>query len=41
MDVDHKVRFVGEVLKLRFQSRTRAPFEPPQSAVTVNSCAFG
>ena len=24
-----------------FQSRTRAPFEPPQSAVIVNSRAFG
>ena len=40
-DLDREAGLVGELLQLHFQSRTRAPFEPPQSAVIVSSRAFG
>ena len=42
VNMEHKPCLVSELLQLAtFQSRTRAPFEPPQSAVIVSSCAFG
>ena len=40
-DVDRQSGLVGKRLQLRFHSRTRAPFEPPQSAVIVSSLAAG
>src|SRR5271156_2360048 len=41
MDVDHKLRRIGELLQLDFPQPHRAPFEPPQSAVIVSSLACG
>ena len=42
VDVDRKPGLVGELLQFELpQSRTRAPFEPPQSAVIVSSRACG
>src|SRR5208337_2255935 len=41
VDVDRKPRSAASFCRSIFQSRTRAPFEPPQSAVIVSSRACG
>ena len=41
VDVDHEAALVGELLQFDLPERTRAPFEPPQSAVIVSSRACG
>src|SRR5215471_2289755 len=41
VDTDREPSLVGNFCSSTFQSRTRVPFEPPQSAVIVNSRACG
>ena len=41
VDMKHEAGVVGELLQLDFHSRTRAPFEPPHSAVIGSSGAIG